>query len=158
EFNPREEMLLDAAAADRFADRIGDNARDIFHQVDPEVHLEPGEALLLALLQPLAVNDQIVRLRGIGVAADLVAKLTAERLGNRHAIRFARQVPQRHLNRTDAAGLPAVAAELFDLTENFIDVAGILAQDAALEEQRIGFAGAVAHLAQAVDTLVGVDT
>src|SRR5439155_1653066 len=35
---------------------------------------------------------------------------------------------------TKSAILARVAAELFDLAENFVDVAGVLAQEAALEE------------------------
>src|SRR5579863_7732547 len=50
-----------------------------------------------------------------------------------------------------------MAAELFDLAENLIDVARIFAQDPALENQRISLAGAVAHLTQTVDALIGVD-
>ena len=97
------------------------------------------------------------RFGGVAIAADLVAELAAEHLVDRHAVGFARQVPERHLDAADAAGLPRVAAELFDLAEDLVDVAGILAQDAALQDQRVVLAGAVAHFAEAVDALVGVD-
>ncbi len=37
------------------------------------------------------------------------------------------------------------------------DVAGVLAEDAALQEQRIGLDRAVAQFAESVDSLIGVD-
>ena len=57
------------------------------------------------------------------------------------------EVPERDFNGRDTAALPAMAAELLDAAEQPVDVAGILAEQAALQHQRIGSAGAVAHLA-----------
>jgi len=48
-----------------------------------------------------------------------------------------------------------VAADLLDAADILVNVAGILAQDAALEHQRIGFDAAVAHFAIAHQPLVG---
>jgi hypothetical protein len=50
-----------------------------------------------------------------------------------------------------------MASELFDLSEDLVDIAGILAQDSALQHQGIGFAGAIAHLSISRDSLIGVD-
>ena len=129
----------------------------VLEQVDAEVHLEPREPLFLARLQALAVDLGIVRLGGVGVAADLVAELAAEHLPHRYSVGLPGQVPQRHLDAAHASALPSVEAELFDLAENLVHVAGVLAEQAALQHQRVGLAGAVAHLAQPVDALVGVD-
>jgi hypothetical protein len=48
-------------------------------------------------------------------------------------------------------------AELLDAAEQAVDVAGVLAEQPALEHQRVGGAGAVPHLAEPHDALVGVD-
>ena len=53
-------------------------------------------------------------------------------------------------------GLAAMTAELLEFAENFVDVAGILAQDAALEEQRVRLAGAVPHFSQSINPLIGI--
>ena len=55
------------------------------------------------------------------------------------------------------AALPRLTAELLDLAEYPVDVAGVLAQDAALQHERVVPARAVPHLAEAVDALVGVE-
>ena len=96
---------------------------------------------------------------GVGVAIDahLVAELAAEHLVDRDAIGLAGEVPERDLDRRDAAALPAVAAELLDAAEQPVDVARVLAEQPALQHQRVGGAGAVAHLAKPDDALVGVD-
>jgi hypothetical protein len=46
---------------------------------------------------------------------------------------------------------------VLDRAEDHIDVAGVLAQQHALELERVLFVAGVAHLAQAIDALVGVD-
>ena len=118
-------------------------------KVKPQVH---------ALLEALA-HLGAARLVGVGVAIDahLVAELAAQHLVDRHAIGLAGEVPERDLDRRDAAALPAVAAELLDAAEQPVDVAGVFAEQPALQHQRIGGAGAVADLAEADDALVGVD-
>ena len=50
-----------------------------------------------------------------------------------------------------------MAAELLDLFEYVGDAERILADHAALQEQRVGGAGAVADLAESVDALVGIE-
>ena len=125
---------------------------------EAEVHLEEGVAERHALLQPLA-GLRAARLARVGVAihAHAVAEFSAEHLVDRNAIGLAGEVPERDLDRRDAAALPAVAAELLDAPEQPVDVAGVLAEQPALQHEREGGAGAVAHLAEADDALVGVD-
>ena len=53
--------------------------------------------------------------------------------------------------------LPGRRTELLDLPEDLVHVAGVLAEDAALEEQRVRLAGPVAYFAVAGDPLIGVD-
>jgi hypothetical protein len=64
---------------------------------------------------------------------------------------------QRDLDAGDAAALAAPVAELLDRAEDHVDVAGVLAQQHALELQRVLAVAGIAHLADAVDALVGVD-
>ena len=124
----------------------------------PEVHLEEGEPEIHALLEPLAGLGAARLLRvGVAIDAHLVAELAAEHLVDRNAIGLAGEVPKRDLDSRDAAALPPMAAELLDAAEQPVDIAGVLAQQPALEHQRIGRAGAVAHFAEADDALVGVD-
>src|ERR1019366_8186097 len=98
-------------------------------QVDPQVHFEPGESLFLAVLQALAEDLGIARFRSVAVDAYAVAELAAQHLVNGNVVRLAREVPQGHLHRAHAAALPRVTAELFDLAEHFVDVAGVLVED-----------------------------
>ncbi len=67
------------------------------------------------------------------------------------------QVHQRDLDAADAAGLAAVAAIALDRLEEIVDIAGVLADQQVLQpKRRIGMR-AVAHLAETVDALVGID-
>jgi hypothetical protein len=50
-----------------------------------------------------------------------------------------------------------VAAELLDLLPQVIEPERVLAQQAALQKQCVGCAGAVPDFAEAVDSLIGVD-
>ena len=77
---------------------------------------------------------------GVAVAADAVAELAAEKLPDRHAPGLAREVPAGDLDAADAARLAGVAAELLDAAEDLLDVAGVLAEDAALQHGRVGAA------------------
>ena len=156
----RHEHVLHGEAAVLLLNPLGprDRSRCPGHQVDPQVHLHPGESLRLALLQALAEDFGIARFRGVAVDPDLVAELAAEHLVDGNVVRLARQVPERHFHSADAAALARVAAELLDLAEKLVDVAGVLAEDPALQLQRVILAGAIAHLAQAVDALVGIDS
>ena len=94
---------------------------------------------------------------GAVIDAHLVAELAAQHLVDGNAISLAGQVPQGDLDGRDATTLPTMAAKLLDAPEQSIDVAGVFAQQAALEHQRIGGAGAVAHFAQSDNALIGVD-
>jgi hypothetical protein len=67
------------------------------------------------------------------------------------------RIPQRDFYRRDATALPAVTAELLDAAKQTIDVARVLAKQPAFQHQRVGGAGAVAHLAKPDDALVGVN-
>ena len=98
-------------------------------------------------LSSLPCSFAVGRSRRVGIEPDAIAELAAEHLPARHAPGLAGQVHHGHLDAAHAAGLPRVAAELLDLAEDLVDVAGVLAEDAALEHQRVGLARAVAHLA-----------
>ena len=148
---------VDAVAFER-AGRGHDRAGDIRDLHQAQVHLEEGEAELHALLEALAGLGAARHARvGVAIDAHLVAEPAAEHLVDRHAIGLAGEVPERDFDRRDAAALPAVPAELLDAAEQPVDVAGVLAEQPALQHQRIGGAGAVAHLAEPDDALVGVD-
>ena len=124
-----------------------------------QVELDEGEAERLALHHHLdeALGRQRPRRRGVAVEADLVAVLAAEELVAGDAVDLADEVHQRDLDAADAAGLAAVAAVVRDHLEEVVDVAGVLPEQQVLQPQRRVGAGAVAHLAEAVDALVGVD-
>ena len=141
------------------AQRGADGVRLVPELADAEVHLEEGKTHLHALLQRLAhgLTGVLAAHVGIAIDADLVAELAAQHLVDGHAIGFARDIPEGQLDATDAAGLASMMAELLDAAEDLVDVAGVLAQDAALEHQGIALAAAIAHLAIAHQALVGVD-
>ena len=145
-------VLVPGRLADQRAGRPLEEAR-------PEVELDEGEAERLALHHHLdeALGRQRPRRRGVAVEAHLVAVLAAEELVARHAVDLADEIHQRDLDAADAAGLAAVAAVVRDHLEQVVDVAGVLPEQQVLEPQRRVGAGAVAHLAEAVDALVGVD-
>ena len=56
-----------------------------------------------------------------------------------------------------AAALATVVTELLDLAEQAIDVAGVFAQQTALEHQRVLGRRQVTDFAPATDTLIGID-
>jgi hypothetical protein len=91
----------------------------------------------MARFEALAENLRVVGFGGVGVAADAVAKFAAEHLVYRHVISLARQIPQRHFQGAHASALARRTAELLDLAEDFINVARVLAQNAALQFERI---------------------
>lgn len=69
------------------------SAGNIFHQIDSQIHFEPGEALLFALLQAVAINVGIIGFSGIGIAANAVAKLAAKHLVDGNVVGFAGKIP-----------------------------------------------------------------
>ena len=131
-------------------------AFDAVQQADADVHLQELEAGLHPPFQPLAhrlpVGDRV----GIAVNQDLVAEFAAGQLISRDAVSLARQVEERHFDAADAAALPPVIAELLDLAEEPVDIAGVLAQQARFEHERVRRAGAIAHFAIAADALIGI--
>ena len=122
------------------AQRRGQRARLVHQKADAQIHLEERKAALHALFErPAHVAARVAALDvRIAVDADLIAEFAAQQLIQRHAVRLARQIPERHLDRRDAAALPGGAAELLDLVEDLVHVAGIFAEDAAFEHQRVG--------------------
>ena len=139
------------------ARRRRQGSRNGFQQADAHVHLQEGEPPVHAFLQAPAHLFRVRGRRGIAVNAYFVPEFPAGQLVGGHAVGLAREIHQGHLDGAYAAGLPRVVAELADLSEDLVDVAGVLAQDARLEGEGVGLAGAVPHLAQAVDVLVGVE-
>ena len=136
----------------------GDRARFVRDQINTQVHFEPSESFdFLAFLHSLGIDPGVLGLGRVGVDSDFVAELAAQHRVHGRVVDLAGDVPQRHLDRAHAAGLAGGSAELLDLAENPVDLERILARDAALEHQRVGRTGAVAHLAQPVHALVGVD-
>src|SRR5471032_2855207 len=157
DFDAGEHVLGAPASGEVFARRIGEGARHILDEVDSQIHLQPGEALLLAQAQPLSVDLRVVRFGGVGVASDAVAELAAEHLVHGYVVDLAGDIPHRHFDGADAAALPRRAAELLDPAENLVHVAGVFIEDAAFQHERVVLAGAIAHFAQAIDALVGID-
>ena len=102
----------------------------------------------------------VVRARvTLGVHADLVAKFPAKHLIDRHAISFAGQIPQRVLNRVDAAPPTVIRAMDLDLAEDLVNVAGILAEHSGLMRQHVVRLGAVPNrLAVTRNSLIGIDS
>ena len=140
-----------------FAGGIRQRAGNVLDEVDTQVHFEPGETLLLALLEAIAVDVWIVRFGGVRVTAYFVAELSAEHLIDGNVVSFARQIPQRHFDGADASALARVKSELLYFAENFVDVAGIFTQNATFEHQCISLRRAVANLAQAINPLICID-
>src|SRR5262249_1772827 len=112
-----------------------------------------------AFFHALGVDLGILGFFGVGVDADPVAEPSAAEHGvDRDAVNFAGDVPQSHFDRADSPTLPGRTAELFDFAEELIELERVFAEEAALQEQRIGWAGAVTHFAKAIDALIGVDS
>jgi hypothetical protein len=138
------------------AGRVAQRALLADQRLDAHVHLEHGKAAGQPA-QQLVAHGLAGRLVGrVAIHADGVAKLAAGQDVSRHAVGLAGQVHQRHLHRAHPAALARVVAKLFDLAEQPVHVARVLAQQPVLQHQREGLARAVAHLAVAAQALVGV--
>ena len=125
------------------AQRCAQRARLIHQDADAQVHLEEGEAHLQPLFErkPHRVAGIVLAVSvGVTVDTDLVTILAAQQLPDRHAPCLARQIPQGDLHTRDTAALAGMAAELLDLVHDLVDIAGVFAQQAAFQHQRIGFA------------------
>ena len=122
---------------------------DVPQQVHAEVHLEEGEARGTAGHEMLG---ELLRVRaggGVRVTAHPVTEPAAEQHVGRNLQQAAGQVVQGHVDRGHAATLTAVEAELAHAFEDRADVQRVLAEQPALEHQRVVPAGAVTHLAVA---------
>src|SRR5260370_10514062 len=137
--------------------RLHHCAGNAIEDVDTQVHFHPGKAHLLALFGASAIFLGVHRLLCVGVDADGVAPFAAKHLVDGYVVYLASDVPERHLYCADAAGLAPAAAELRDLLKQVVDAQRILADDATLEHHGILRAGDVAHFAQTIDAVVGVD-
>ncbi len=153
----REDGLLVFPHLLQKAARCGERAGDIHQELDAQIHLEEGKALRHARLESLAHVASAGLGVGVAVDADPVAELAAQELPDGDAPGLARDVPERDFDARDAAALPRHAAELLDAPENLLHVAGVFAEDAALEHGRVSPAGGIADFAVAHNALVGVD-
>ena len=102
--------------------RRGDRAIDAFEQADADIHLEKLETIIHAALEPFAHLPTIEHGIGIAVYQRLVAELAASQLIGGDAISFAGEIKEGHLNAADAAALPAVVAELLDLSRKILSI------------------------------------
>src|SRR4029079_9537639 len=150
-------MRRHGSAPRRLARRHAEHAWLVLEKVDAEVLLEERETAVHARLQPQALLLRVLGLRGVGVETHAIAEPAAQHLPARHAPGLAGEVHHRHLDSAHAAALPRVPAELLDLPEDLVDVARVLAEEPALEHQRVRLARAVAYFAPADETLVGLD-
>src|SRR6266576_1531909 len=104
--------------------RIGHRTWSIRHHLDSQVHLEPRETHdVFALFQSLRIDFRILRLRGIGIDANLVAKLAAsdERVRG-SVVDLTGDVPESHFDGANSAALARVSTELLDLAENLVEL------------------------------------
>ena len=132
-------------------------AFDTVQQADADIHLEEFEAVVHAALEALAHFSAVGDRVGIAINQHFVAEFAAGQLVGWHTVGFAGQVEERHFDAADAAALPPVEAKLFDRAKELVYIAGVLAQQARFEQQRVGRAGAIAHVAVAADALIGIE-
>ena len=152
-----EDGLLVFAHLLQETERRGETPFLLHQEFDSEIHLEEGVSLFHPVDQcPAHVAPTAF---GIGVAVNShpVAEFPAQQLPDRDPPRLAGEVPQRNFNAADAPRLSGRPAELFDPTENLVDVAGILTENAALEHRGVGAAGGVTHLTVPDQSLIGVE-
>src|SRR5262249_25972948 len=123
--------------------RRNDRSWDAFEQANPYIHLEEFEAALHAFLEQIAHLRTIRHGGGIDIATHAVTELPPRQHIAGNAIGLARQIHQRHFDATNATGLTTMMAELLNLAEDLIDIAGVFTDQTALEQQGIGLAGAV---------------
>src|SRR3954454_7010053 len=145
-----------AAAADIGFSRHRQRAGDLAQQPDPEVLLQKRDASIHSGLEHVPLFLRGIALRRVGIEPDSIAGLAAEHLPARYAPGFAGEIHHRHLDAAYASGLACWGAELFDLAKDLVDVAGVLAENAALEEQCVGLARAIADLAPPDQALIRI--
>ena len=124
--------VLHLAHIFKIAERSDERALYVRQEFDAEIHLEERESHLHARLERRAHVAPAALGVGVAVAADLVAPLAAEELPHGKSPRLAAEVPARELHSAHAASLPRIAAELLDAAEYLLNVARVLAEDAAL--------------------------
>ena len=123
---------------------------------DAKIHLQEGEAHRHAFLKSLAhIASAAFGIR-IAIAADFVAPFAAQELPYGYAPCLAADIPARELNSADAARLARITAELLYAAENLLDIAGVFAENAALEHRSIRAAGGIAYFAVTDEALVRV--
>ena len=143
-------------AGDR-SQRTAHRAGFVLDQPNSEVHLEKGVAHVEPGFHALRVHGRVGGHAGVGVKPDLVAELAPQHLAGGNVVSLTRQIPQRHLDAADPATLPGMSAELLDLAKDSIDVAGVLAQYAALECQGVLLARPVTNFTEPNKPLIGVN-
>ncbi len=145
-------ILVSGRRADQPAGRGGDQRR-------PHVELDEGQPQRLTSQNALDVGfgGRLSRRGCVGVDADAIAVLAAQELVAWHAVDLAGQVPQRDLDARNASSFPAPVAEVLDGPEDHVHVAGVLAQQHAFILERVLPVPGIAHLADAVDSLVRVN-
>ena len=139
--------------------RSVESAGFVQQQLDAQIHLQKGEALVhphfecsahvCSSVLPSTSVSQYIR--------TLSRKFSPQQLIEGDAVGLSRQIPQSNFNAGDAAALTGMAAKLLNPPEELIHVAGIFPQQTALEHEGIGAAGSVPHLAVAYDPLIGID-
>src|SRR6266511_2096688 len=136
-----------------------DAALTVFKQPRPDVELDKGqpERFALAHRRGVTFSRRFLGRGRVGVEAHPVAVFAAQELVARHAIDLAHEIPQGNLDARDAAALAPPVAKLLDRAKDHVYIARILAKQNALELQRILLVAGVAHLAEAIDALIGVD-
>src|SRR5581483_4824778 len=157
DFSGNKEIRLRVLLPVAKAGGLHDSTRNVVEHIDAEIHLHPRESHLFAFLGAAAVFGGIFRLGGIRINTNLVTPFAAEHLEDGDVIDLAGNIPERHLHCAHAAGLASVAAELRDFLEEIVDAQRILAEQSAFEHHGILRAGDVAHFAQAIDALIGVN-
>ena len=137
---------------------MGQCSWHVLDQVDSKIHLEPGETLIHARLQALAIYFRIFRFRRVAVDPNLVPVFTPEHLVHRHIKRLTGKIPERHLNAAHAACLARLSPKLANLSKYFFNVTRVLAEYPAFQHQGVRRTGPVANFSKSIDALVGVDT
>jgi hypothetical protein len=158
DFNARERVHHAVAAAEARASRHRERAGHVAHQADAEVLLQVRDAAIHALTQQRGLFLRILALRRVSIEPHTIAELAAEHLPAGDAPGLSGKIHQGHLDPAHAARLTRVMAELLDLAKHFIDAARVLAEDAALEEERIDLVRSVAHFAPPADALIRIDS
>ena len=130
---------------------------NIHQQFDTEVHFKESESFCHALPESLAHIAPAAFGIGVAVAADPVAVFAAEQLPDGHAPGLSGKVPHRKLKSADTARLTGIAAELLDPAEDLFRIAGIFAENTALEHRRVSATGGIADFSVTDKPLIGVN-